>query len=108
MVTDYSGSDQWIPGVVLQKPGPVNYSVEIAQGQVVKRHTDKLTQRLANPIITVTTPIAQTEPTVLNNYDYPSIEEAPIPQEPEEPTTTRQHQERAHHPLDHFMVISQT
>jgi len=42
---EYHGPHKWIPGVILQKLGPVTFSVELNNGRTVKRHLDQLRNR---------------------------------------------------------------
>ena len=48
-VREYNGPLKWIPGVILQKLGPVTFSVAINNGRTVKRHIDQLRHRIATP-----------------------------------------------------------
>ena len=44
MVRNYHGDAKWIPGTILNKLGPVTYSVDIGDEWTVKRHIDQLHQ----------------------------------------------------------------
>ena len=57
---NYRPGEKWLPGVVLEKVGPVSYRVEV-QGQVWRRHVDQLLQREEragdNPVISNDVPL---------------------------------------------------
>ena len=46
LARDYGGADKWVPGIVLQRLGPITYSIEISNGRIVKRHIDQLKPRV--------------------------------------------------------------
>ena len=85
MVRDFCGLGKWVPGVVFKKLGPVSYSVETAHGRIVKRHIDHLTLRKESPQDATTPNGIQPDSTVLDNYQYPTVEEPPVPQDSPEP-----------------------
>ena len=46
MVRDFRHSNEWIPGTIVRKLGPVTYHVDVGNGKILKRHIDHLTHRL--------------------------------------------------------------
>ena len=42
LVREYNRPNKWIPGVILQKLGPVTFSIAINNGRTVNRHIDQL------------------------------------------------------------------
>lgn len=42
LVRDYRGDCKWAPGVIQSKTGPVSYTVEMASGQIWRRHADQV------------------------------------------------------------------
>ena len=41
MVRNYYDDAKWIAGTVMKKLGPVTYSVNVGDGQTMKRHIDQ-------------------------------------------------------------------
>ena len=68
LVRVYRGPNKWISGIVLQKLGPVTYSVEIEPGKNVKRHTNQLRTRDSMP----NTAIDNNRTSDTEYIDYPS------------------------------------
>ena len=68
LARDYGGADKWVSGIVTQRLGPITYSIEISNGQIVKRHIDQL-----KPRVEARTPpeVLLENPTVLDNQHYP-------------------------------------
>ena len=106
MVRDFCGLDKWIPGVVLKKLGPVSYSVENARGRIVKWHIDHLTPRKESPQDATTPSGIQPDSTILDSYQYPTVEETPVPQHLPEPeqSVARCYPQQTRHPPDRFMA----
>ena len=46
-VRNYARGSRWIPGVVIEKSGPLSYDIEV-NGSMVKRHIDQLRRRSVN------------------------------------------------------------
>ena len=44
-VRNYSRGDKWVPAVVSQVSGPLQYSVSDLEGRVLRRHTDQMRRR---------------------------------------------------------------
>jgi len=44
-VRNYSRGDKWVPAVVTQVSGPLQYSVADLEGRVLRRHTDQMRRR---------------------------------------------------------------
>ena len=93
MVRDYRLADKWIPGTIVQKLGPVTYEVDLGSGNLVKRHIDQLTQRLA-PL-----PVAESVD-VQYNLMYPDSEE---PTMQEVPVAPQRYPQRDRRPPDRLM-----
>ena len=45
-ITNFSVGDRWLPGVVVNKSGPVSFHIELADGRTVRRHLDHVCSRL--------------------------------------------------------------
>ena len=108
MVRDYIGSNKWIPGIVLDKLGPVTYSVEIENGRIFKRHIEQLRVRNPTPNPSQDNPTSQGNSTIQDNSYYPeAIDEVlPIPppniqEEPVQPPARRYPQRQRRAP-DHY------
>ncbi len=73
MVRDFRHRNKWIPGIVVNKSGPVSYRIRTDSGIVLRRHVDHVTKRLD--------PTTQTEPdsthtdtdTDTSFGDYPAL-----------------------------------
>ena len=68
---NYRPGEKWLPGVVMEKVGPVSYRVEV-QGQIWRRHVDQLLQREERA---GDSPMS--DPVILN--DVPLTGELPLP-----------------------------
>lgn len=75
LVRVYRGPNKWISGIVLQKLGPVTYSVEIEPGKIVKRHTNQLRTRDSMP----NTAIDNNRTSDTEYFDYPSPNQYVLP-----------------------------
>ena len=95
MARMYVGSDKWIPGIILQQFGPVTYSVEIANGRVVKRHVNQLRPFNVELVVPDTT----ISDTALDNQSYPAVEPAPVTSTEQ---TERRYPQREHRPPDRY------
>ena len=42
MVRDFHSSTKWIPGEIIDRSGPVSYTVQLQDGKVIRRHIDHL------------------------------------------------------------------
>ena len=96
LARDYSGPDKWISGIVLQRLGPITYSVEISNGRIVKRHIDQL-----KPRVEAKTPpdVSLENPTILDNQHYP-IEDAVQVTPDTNKSQVRRYPQRQHRPPD--------
>ena len=96
LARDYSGPDKWISGIVLQRLGPITYSVEISNGRIVKRHIDQL-----KPRVEAKTPpdVSLENPTILDNQHYP-IEDAVQVTPDTNKSQVRRYPQRQHQPPD--------
>ena len=45
LVRNYRPGENWIPGTVVDRRGPLSYTVRIADGQLLHRHIDQLKER---------------------------------------------------------------
>ncbi len=48
MVRDFRHKNEWIPGIIVNKIGPVSYSIRTNCGTVVRRHVDHVTKRCSD------------------------------------------------------------
>ena len=69
-VREYSGPHKWIPGVILQKLGPVTFSVAINNGRTVKRHIDQLHHRIITPKAIATSATTSSDTIDIDSYPY--------------------------------------
>ena len=69
-----SRSRKWIPGIVLQKLGPVTYQVEIELGQIVKHHVNQLQKKVDSQTLSGT---GDSIADILaeDNYHYPEMDD---------------------------------
>lgn len=104
MVRDYTGSNKWIPGIVIQKLGPVTYHIEIAPGRIVKRHIDQLQLRQHCTDTSTVSSTPQQDTTTDVSYPYPTVSDTPDPPETTEPAQSheRRYPQREHHPPERF------
>ena len=96
LARDYGGADKWVSGIILQRLGPITYSVEISNGRIVKRHINQLKPRVevrAPPGISLETP------TVLDNQYYP-IEDVLQATSNTDQAPVRRYPQHQHHPPD--------
>ena len=105
MVKDFRYANQWIPGTIVEKLGPVTYHVDVGKGKILKRHIDHLTQRQEpSPEVTL---ITSDVPTIEDNFHYPEPE--PVEQEPSvvNPLPPRQrYPQRIRRPPDRLMYVT--
>lgn len=109
MVRNFSGSNKWIPGIVIQKLGPVTYRVEVAHGQIWKRHIDQLRLREDSSQVASSPVVVQADSPVLDNCQYPPVEEQPAHQDSPESSQTpaRRYPQRQRRPPDRFMGVAE-
>ena len=89
MVRVYGGPDKLTSGIVLQKLGPVTYSVEITPGKIIKQHTDQIwAQGSTTPI----TPSIHDGTKDDDYFDYPLSSD----HSPSNPPDPPQHYPRRH------------
>ena len=85
-VREYNGPHKWIPGVILQKLGPVTFSVAINNGRTVKRHIDQLRHRIVTPKAIATPATTSSDTIDIDTYPYSPPEDTTVSE-----TTTEQH-----------------
>ena len=85
-VREYNGPHKWIPGVILQKLGPVTFSVAINNGRTVKRHIDQLCHRIVTPKAIATPATTSSDTIDIDTYPYSPPEDTTVSE-----TTTEQH-----------------
>ena len=49
MVRNLRAGDKWVPGTIMERTGPLSYLVQVAGGQMWKRHIDQLRQMNDSP-----------------------------------------------------------
>ena len=49
LVQNYRPGENWVPGTVVDRRGPLSYTVRIADGQLLHRHTDQLKEMKDSP-----------------------------------------------------------
>ena len=98
MTRHFGGENKWITGIVIQQLGPVTYSIETADGRIVKRHIDQLRSYVKQDTM------PDENPPVLDNRHYPADESSIQPnQENSDPTPARRYPQRERHPPSRFM-----
>ena len=108
MVRSFQEPNKWIPGIILQKLGPVTYQVEIANGRIQKRHIEHLILRRESSSVSTAPDATQLDSAVRDNYHYPQDETIPAQldrREPEQPVVHR-YPQRHHHPPERLMVVT--
>ena len=75
-----SGTTPWLPGQVIQLTGTRDFTIQLSDGQTVRRHMDHLRRRLAT-----SQPIAEFD---WDTSPPPSSPDVPIP--PASPTPSRE------------------
>lgn len=94
MTRHYGGENKWITGIVIQQLGPVTYSIETADGRIVKGHIDQLRSYVKQDTM------ANENPQVMDNQHYPDESSE---QQNSDPTPTRRYPQRERHPPSRFM-----
>ena len=86
---------------------PLTYSVEVAHGQIGKRHIDQIKPREDGPQVTSTPGVTPADSPVLDNFQYSPAEEPLAPQDPPEssPTPARRYPQRQRRPPDRFTGV---
>ena len=102
MVRNYHGDTKWIPGTVLKKLGPVTYTVDTGDEQMVKKRIDQLRQNVHY------SPKSTSNPTDDYYYSYepvtPDQDVNPVPRTPPKPLgEERCYRQRQHCPPDRFI-----
>ena len=94
---------------VIKKLGPVICRVEVAHSQVLKQHIDQLKPREDSPQVNGSPDVAQADAPVLDNFQYPPVEELPAPQNSPESSQTpaRCYPQRQRRPPNRFMAASE-
>ena len=44
---NFSRGDRWLPGCIIQKPGPLYYVIKLPDGRIIRRHHDHVRIRSA-------------------------------------------------------------
>ena len=103
MARNYRHGDRWLPGVVIQKYGPLTYSVQLDSGQVWRRHLDQLRaigddkQNTVpeEPLLPLPSLNTQVPDTPLPDTPPPDTQPSVIPtQEPRYPVRNRRNTDR--------------
>ena len=69
-VWDFRTSKAWLPGVVIEKTGPVSTQVALEDGQVVRRHQDHVRAKEVKEAEPVPTPLSAT---TVSTPDLPEV-----------------------------------
>ena len=80
MVRNFQEPNKWIPGIILQKLGPVTYRVEIANGQILKQHIEHLILRRESSSVSTAPDTTQLDSAVCDNYQFTTIPKMKLPQ----------------------------
>lgn len=67
-VRDFRTNKAWLPGVVIEKTGPVSTQVALEDGQVVRRHQDHVRAKEVMSAITVSTQDLPEVTPLVNEY----------------------------------------
>lgn len=104
-VKDFRYQGKWIPGTIVQKLGPITYSVEVKNGQTIKRHVDHLMRPMqwntcsSSAVASDFTPDNFFHPTVCN--PQPNQEDQPL----QEPMERCHYPQRDRHPPNRLMQV---
>lgn len=75
-----TNNQQWLPGIILKRNGPVSYVVELSDGRVFRRHQDNVRLRQdAGPETDTSTGFPVVEPTMTPECPTEQDPEAPVP-----------------------------
>ena len=75
-VKDFSGKEDWLPGIIIKIQGPLSYLVELEDERVVRRHVDHVKSR-----------VSLTEPKDNHTNDADEVLPPPIVEVPDIPST---------------------
>ncbi len=97
LARDYHGPDKWVSGTIVQRLGPITYSIDI-NGRIVKRHIDQL-----KPCVEIRTPpeVVLENSTILDNQHYPIEDEVQVTPDTNQ-AAVRRFPRRQHRPPDCF------
>jgi len=84
---EYHGPHKWIPGVILQKLGPVTFNVELNNDRTVKHYLDQLHKR-KDTSAAISTPVTTISRSDIGIYPYSPPEDTTVSQTTTELTTT--------------------
>jgi len=107
MARNWSGGPNWLPGVIVDKHGPLTFEVKMRSGQIWKRHVDHL-----KPLLK-----AADEPVTGTSDDYNAIptDQSPVSESnqapaalPEDPPVARRYPTRNRQCPDRLMDIDST
>ena len=82
-VRNYSRGDKWVPAVVSQVSGPLQYSVSDLEGRVLRRHTDQMRRRTSfgpsqDPVVESAIPSTSLRLSAPPSMDRSLIEPVPV------------------------------
>ena len=75
MARNLRPGDDWVPAIVIERTGPVSYSVETAEHQLWKHHVDQL-KTLADSVVVEGQDLASTGPA--EDVDFEIPQPAPV------------------------------
>ena len=64
---NYSGNRKWTPGTIIQQTGPISARIKLENGDIVRRHQDKLLALESQPIEGLVPPSFESELPFGNN-----------------------------------------
>ena len=94
----------WLPGVVVERLGPLTYLVQVDNGQLWKRHVDHLRIRGDTPHVPQTTPTQESDWSIPKSTPQSTEPDTPINEPPIESDTNIHHYpQRERRAPDRFM-----
>lgn len=63
MTRNYRDGDKWVPGVVVERKGPLSYTVQTESGSLWRRHIDQLRELAGTANITANSAVNSEEST---------------------------------------------
>ena len=89
MTRNYRDGDKWVPGVVIERKGPLSYTIQTESGMLWRRHIDQLRELATSTANSAVSPEESTSPYEIvgpsrtSDLEHEPEADAP-PEEPEE------------------------
>ena len=101
MARDFRSTSKWIPGAIVDRTGPLSYTVKLGNGKIIRRHIDQLRDR--------STPLPETSTGTTTQVFEPFQDyhhcELPTQSPPPDPVTpVRRYPQRERRPPDRFVA----